>query len=150
MSSGMRRDGAVRRLREADGMRSEEAGIPATKRRAQRTAQAPRATARRMGTRPAGRRKRRMRPEVTNATDLAKHDEQTNAVERSGLGLAPDDILAYVERGEGQADAPNAKRREERQIGRMSVSHERGKVKAKWVDRGRERKDAILDLGTRP
>ena len=66
-----------------------------------------------------------MRPEVTNATDLAKHDEQTNAVERSGLGLAPDDILVYVERGEGQADAPNAKRREERQIGRTSVRHER-------------------------
>ena len=64
-----------------------------------------------------------MRPEVTNATDLAKHDEQTNAVERSGLGLAPDDILVYVERGEGQADAPSAKRREERQIGRTSASH---------------------------
>ena len=55
---------------------------------------------------------------VTNATDLAKQGGRSNAVEVSGSGLRPEDILVYVERSQGRADGPSAKMSPPRQIGR--------------------------------
>ena len=51
----------------------------------------------------------------------ASSGPQPNGLRRNeadSAGLHPEDILVYVERGEGRGDGPSAKGREERQIGR--------------------------------
>ena len=60
---------------------------------------------------------------VTNATDLAKKGWRPNAIEASGSGRRPEDILVYVERSRGRADGPIAKVSQPRQIGRTLTRH---------------------------